>query len=322
MLYPICMLTRKYIVKKLFLALAFTFSYSFAQPTAQSIALAKTIPIADVHMHVHNTSRTPSPNDFKYLMEKNNIQWGGGVGDYQSYLANALGNRYISAIGQEEFISAKRESTLTDPENFKDMYARAEEMFKAGTLKGFGEIHSDNHRSGSPDISRQIRIRSPAIERMYEIANKYGAFVQVHAEYDSQFVEDLYYMSKTYPSSLTVLAHCLPRSNPKIIDQFFTDLPNVVCEISGKNGPVHAGPFESGRMFSKDGVKQAWLDVIKKHPDRIMLGTDPCCGLEIRYSEMIGDIRTMFLPFFEPEVVEKISYKNAVRLFKLDGPKQ
>ena len=106
------------------------------------------------------------------------------------------------------------------------------------------------------------------------------------------------------------------------MDQFFTDLPNVVCEISGKNGPVHAGPFESGRMFDKDGVKPTWLDVIKKHPDRIMLGTDPCCRLETRYSEMIDDMRTMFLPYFEPEVVEKISYKNAVRLFKLDGPKQ
>jgi len=320
--YPVRMLTWKQIVKKLFLALAFAFSHSFAQPTAQSIELAKTIPIADVHMHVHNTSYSPSSSDFKYQMEKNNVQWAGGVGDYQTYLANALGNRYISAIGQDEFMNTRSESALVDPEHFKSMFTQAEEMFKAGTLKGFGEIHSDNHRSGSPDISRQIRIRSPAIEKMYEIANKYGAYIQVHAEYDTQFVEDLYYMSKTYPSTLTVLAHCLPRSNPKIMDQFFTDLPNVVCEISGKNGPVHAGPFESGRMFDKDGVKPTWLDVIKKHPDRIMLGTDPCCRLETRYSEMIDDMRTMFLPYFEPEVVEKISYKNAVRLFKLDGPKQ
>jgi predicted TIM-barrel fold metal-dependent hydrolase len=105
------------------------------------------------------------------------------------------------------------------------------------------------------------------------------------------------------------------------MDQFFTDLPNVVCEISGKNGPVHAGPFSSGRMFGKDGVKQGWLNLIKKHPDRIMLGTDPCCRMETRYSEMIDDMRTMFLPYFEPAVVEKIAYKNAVRLFKLDGPK-
>jgi predicted TIM-barrel fold metal-dependent hydrolase len=74
-------------------------------------------------------------------------------------------------------------------------------------------------------------------------------------------------------------------------------------------------------MFGNDGVKQAWLDVIQKHPDRVMLGTDPCCGLETRYSEMIDDMRTKFLPYFEPNVIEKIAYKNAVRLFKLDGPK-
>jgi predicted TIM-barrel fold metal-dependent hydrolase len=297
-------------------------SLAFPQSSLQSAELAKTIPIADVHMHVHNTPRTPSPNNFKNLMEKNNVQWAGGVGDYQSFLADALGNRYISAIGQEEFISTRNESALMEPEYFKNMFARAEEMFKAGTLKGFGEIHSDNHTSGAPDIRRQIRIRTPAIEKMYEIANKYGAFVQVHAEYDSQFAEDLYYMSKTYPRTLTVLAHCLPKSNPQIMNKFFTDLPNVVCEISGKNGPVHAGSFESGRMFGKDGVKPGWFDVIKKHPDRIMLGTDPCCRLENRYSEMIDDMRTMFLPYFEPAVVEKIAYKNAVRLFKLDGPKQ
>ena len=309
-------------MKKLLLVLSFAFSNSFAQPTAQSIELAKTVPIADVHMHVYNPTHSFGPSYFKYQMEKNNVQWAGGVGDYQSYLSDALGNRYISAIGQYDFLSAPSQSALVDLEHFKNMFAQAEEMFKAGMLKGFGEIHSDNHDSGPANIRRQIRIRTPVIEKMYEIANKYGGYVQIHAEYNQQFVEDLYYMSKTYPNSLSILAHCLPKSNPQVLDKFFADLPNVVCEISGKNGPVHAGPFSSGRMYGVGGVKQAWLEVIKKHPDRVMLGTDPCCGLETRYSEMINDIRTMFLPYFELEVVEKIAYKNAVRLFKLDGPKK
>lgn len=309
-------------MKKLFLTLALAFSNSFAQTTVQSIELANKIPIADVHMHVYNTSHSSDPSYFLHQMEKNNVQWAGGVGDYQNYLADALSNRYISAIGQYEFLNTRSESALVDPEHFKNMFTQAEQMFKAGTLKGFGEIHSDNHRSGPANISRQIRLRTPTIEKMYEIANRYGAYVQVHAEYEPEFEEDLYYMSKTYPLTLTVLAHCLPRSDPQVINKFFTDLPNVVCEISGKNGPVHAGPFNSGRMYGVGGVKQTWLEVIKKHPDRVMLGTDPCCGLETRYSEMIEDLRTMFLPYLEPEVAEKIAYKNAVRWFKLDGPKQ
>jgi len=32
-------------------------------------------------------------------------------------------------------------------------------------------------------------------------------------------------------------------------------------------------------------------------------------------------MRTKFLPYFEPKIIEMIAYKNAVRLFKLDGPK-
>ena len=61
--------------------------------------------------------------------------------------------------------------------------------------------------------------------------------------------------------------------------------------------------------IDKDGVKPAWLDVIKKHSDRVMLGTDPCCRIETRYSEMINDMRTIFLPYFEPEVVKKLLTK-------------
>ena len=175
-------------MKKFFLAIVFAFSNSLAQPIVQSVELAKTIPIADVHMHVYNTSHSSGPRYFMHQMEKNNVQWTGGVGDYQSYLADALGNRYISAIGQYEFLNTRSQSALLDPENFKNMFAQAEEMFKAGILKGFGEIHSDNHDSGPANIRRQIRIRTPVIEKMYEIANKYGAYVQVHAEYDPQFV--------------------------------------------------------------------------------------------------------------------------------------
>lgn len=305
------------ILKKLSLIsllIASTFAYG---QTTDSVELAKRVPIADVHMHVYQTS---SPSYYKEQMKKNNVQWGGGVGDYQPSLAQDLGNRYISAIGQIEFLGQVG-SGLEDTSRFSQLFDTAERMFAEGTVKGFGEIHSDNHNSGPSHIHRQIRMRSPVIERMYQIADKHKGFVQIHAEYNAQFELDLYYLSQTYPNALTVLAHCLPKSNPRVLDKLFTDLPNVVCEISGKNGPVHAGLFGKARMFDKEGVRPAWASVINKHPDRIMLGTDPCCGLDSQYSEMIDNMRTMFLPYFGSEVIEKIAYKNAVRLFKLDGAK-
>lgn len=296
-------------------------SIAFTQNNAVSVELSKRVPIADTHMHAYNTSSSLTPSYLKQLMEKHGVQWAGGVGDYQPALAKDLGNRYISAIGQPEFISQVG-SGLEDLSRFTELFETAERMFTEGTLKGFGEIHSDNRTSGPANIRRHIRMRSPVIERLYQIANKHNGFVQVHAEYDEDLEADLYYMSKTYPNALTVLAHCLPKSNPQVLNKFFTDLPNVVCEISGKNGPTHAGLFGKARMFDKDGVKPNWAAFIKKHPNRIMLGTDPCCGLESQYGQMIDEMRAMFLPHFEPKIIEMLAYKNAVRLFKLDDPKQ
>lgn len=290
--------------------------------TPASLELAQRVPIADVHMHVYSNGYSAGPSYYRDQMIKNNVQWAGGVGDYQTYLAEALGNRYISAMGQSDWLTVKRESVLVDPDHFKGMFARAEEMFRAGILKGFGEIHSDNHTSGPMEIRRQVRLRSPVVEGMYAMANRYDAYVQVHAQYDADFEADIYYMSRTYPRVLTVLSHCLPKSNPEHLDKIFTDLPNVVCEVSGMNGPVHSGSFRKPRIYSKEGVREEWAQLIKKHPDRVMLGTDPCCRLDSRYSEMIEDLRTMFLPYFEPDVIEKLAYKNAVRWFKLDGPKK
>ena len=47
-----------------------------AQPQPGSIALAKTVPIADVHLHNYEVYA----GDFKKLMDRNNVQWAGAVG--------------------------------------------------------------------------------------------------------------------------------------------------------------------------------------------------------------------------------------------------
>jgi predicted TIM-barrel fold metal-dependent hydrolase len=59
------------------------------------------------------------------------------------------------------------------------------------------------------------------------------------------------------------------------------------------------------------------LNLFKQHPTRVMVGSDACCGWFSSYSEMIDEIRTNLLPHFEPELMEKLAYKNAVDLLGL-----
>ena len=100
-------------MKKLFLSLSSLtlVTLSFAQPAMwgtpvaprpESVALAQSVPIADVHMHF-NVKGQQTAEQMLQRMQTSNIRWGGGVGDYTGEMQAALGDRYIPAIGQTEF---------------------------------------------------------------------------------------------------------------------------------------------------------------------------------------------------------------------------
>ena len=111
----------------------------YAQHSSESVELAKTIPIADVHMHTYFRGG-PTSSAILEQMDKNNVKWGGAVGDFRADVADKLKERYIPAIGQMEFMEVffnRGPSGLIDEENstFKRLYKNAEEQFSNGTIK-------------------------------------------------------------------------------------------------------------------------------------------------------------------------------------------
>ena len=73
------------------------------QPLIASIELAKTVPIADTHLHNYQGGE----GNFKELLDRNNVQWAGGVGYLNDSMRSVLKGRYIAAIGQREFDQSK-----------------------------------------------------------------------------------------------------------------------------------------------------------------------------------------------------------------------
>ena len=295
----------------------------YAQHSAESVELAKNIPIADVHMHTYSRGG-PSSAALLEQMDKNNVRWGGAVGDYRADVADKLKERYIPAIGQIEFMEvffSRGASALTDEENwtFKRLYKNAEEQFANGTIKGFGELHTDNHSSGPQNIRRTIRTDNPAIRRMYAIANKYDGFIQIHSQQNDSFTTDILKLSADFPNSITVLSHCLPASQPNNLANLFAQRKNIVCEMSA-TGSAHnkiLGINRPARAFDDNGLRPAWKELIETYPDQIMIGTDACCGWFNSYSDMVNELRNNLLPYLSPDLMEKVAYKNAVRVFKL-----
>jgi hypothetical protein len=292
-------------------------------PTDETRELAKSIPLADLHMHVYGIGGS-NPTTFLRYMEEQNIRWGGGVGNYQAELQEKLGPRYISAMGNEawhEVFKSRGASGLSilDQHAFDKLFSTAERLFAEGKLKGFGEIHVKNKQKFDPSFERSIPLDSPVINRMYELASQYGGFVQIHSM-GGIFggYEEISVMAERYPKVLTILSHCLPATPPHLIGKLFDKHPNVVCEISAQ-GPVH-GHLDGGRIFTRNGLRPEWAEVIERHPTRFLVGTDPCCGFDRRYGEMVEEIRRDFLPYLSPATLRRVAYENAVERFNLPRP--
>jgi predicted TIM-barrel fold metal-dependent hydrolase len=83
----------------------------------------------------------------------------------------------------------------------------------------------------------------------------------------------------------------------------------VLNDLLGLNKPPKA--------YDNRGPSQAWKNLIETYPDQVMVGTDPCCGADDSYGKLVEEIRTNLLPYFKNDVMEKLAYKNAVRVFKL-----
>jgi predicted TIM-barrel fold metal-dependent hydrolase len=316
-------------MKKLFLSLgSLTLaSFSFAQPAMwgtpvaprpESEALAQSVPIADVHMHFNVKGRQTAEQMLQRLQE-GNIRWGGGVGDYSGDMQVALGDRYLPAIVQTEFtivLMSSGEKGLQNLEHpvFADFFKEAEVMMASGKARGFGEIHIDNKTTTNfnDPFGRSIPLESPVVQRMYEIANEHKGFVQIHYDKSFRTVDQIITMAQRYPKSLTIVSHCMPKGTPDDMRKIFSAAPNVICEISGATH-IHGIP----RIVTSSGINSRWLQMIEDYPDRVMMGTDPCCGLMGRYNEIVQVMRSQALSAMKPETLEKVAYKNALRVFGL-----
>lgn len=288
-------------------------------PRPESVELARTVPLADMHMHYYAERRGWLPEDIVRLMDRNHVRWGGAVGDYHPDLQALLGPRYIPAIGQLEFtqaLAAGGERALQDPTHpiFVRFFSEAEALLASGKVRGFGELHISNLSGPRPAnaFERTIPMDSPVVRRIYEIANAHGAFVQIHTNKDPATIDDILRLAAAYPRTTTIVSHCLPRGLPADMRRLFLGAPNVMCELSG-------GGFTHGleRTFSREGIRSGWLALVEEFPDRVMFGTDPCCGLLRQYDTIVEAMRTKVLAAMRPQTLEMVAYRNAQRLLGL-----
>ncbi|HJO71604.1 MAG TPA: amidohydrolase family protein [Rhodospirillales bacterium] len=121
------------------------------------------------------------------------------------------------------------------------------------------------------------------------------------------------------PSARMILAHCGSNTGPKDVKPLFEKYPNFFCDLSARSVPkIPAKAFvhkPEQKIFGPDGIVSGWKDLIEEMPDRFLVGSDVYDGA--KYAKAIKVIRKGLLGNLSPETVEKVAYKNAIKLFGL-----
>lgn len=108
---------------------------------------------------------------------------------------------------------------------------------------------------------------------------------------------------------------CTGKRTAALCGQLLEKHPNLYMSIKfGRVGSPETQLMEKGR-----GIKTGWLDLIKRFPDRFLIGSD-----QFYFSPKIGpapprnaEISNVFLSSLPKDLAKKIGHENAVRVFKM-----
>lgn len=213
--------------------------------------------------------------------------------------------------------------------NFKDLdidLTQVDDHLKAG-FYGIGEVSIRHFGTGapgnkSPDVDNPFN--EPILIELYDLAREHSVPILFHYDYESDHMDEMTLTLPEYLDVIFIWAHS-GDAQPLELRSLMEAHDNLHLDISSRN------PLESfeGRLTSKelqrldeeDGtIKTEWRELFTDFADRIYYGSD--IGPKGRLEEYaaIQEYYRGILGQLDPEVAEKIAYKNAQVLFGLSGP--
>lgn len=126
-----------------------------------------------------------------------------------------------------------------------------------------------------------------------------------------------------YPNVKFIIPH-MAFGSPKQVDTILSNHPNVYMTISkkdkdkgGYSDVSKSSKLGSGFLDNEGVIKEEWLKIILKYPERLMFATDAHKKHRWKkYKKIIKRYRNI-ADHFPEAIAEKISYKNAERLYRI-----
>lgn len=267
-------------------------------------------PFADIHLHYNYThAELIEPAEVVQILRRNNVVLAtvsSEPTDYALRLA-AAGPDFIIPFASPYYRSGNRLNWYFDDR----LVAEIRRRLASGRYGGIGEVHLTG--GIGPARDNPVFLGLLALAREFELpflihtdANDYRYFLPIcrgHAE-----VRFLW-------------AHAGGTLQPRQLEPLLAACPNVWLDLAGRD-PDHYNAFtdEQGRLLP------GWRELILRHQDRIMTGTDPVWNAQQIYRWYEADegwahyddflrFHRDWLEQLPVAVAEKIRLGNARRLF-------
>ncbi len=304
--------------------------------------------VCDAHFHyVDFLQHTDGVNSLIKVMDANGVKhiafWGmplvkkwdkGDPVAPKYYLDNNSRTYWYSGT---DFLVAKAYMKVPDDQKYRfhpflcgfnctDKYAieHVVRMMEAypGLWQGIGEILAHRDDLTNLTYGETARGNHEALDPVYSMAGQLDMPVNLHNNATSRakqdepiYVYEVEDVLSRHKNTRLVWAHAgLSRyftldqeKYTQMLDSMFSRYPNLYIDLSWL---IYDDYVTEGAPFFR--VRQCWLDLIKKNPERVMIGTD-AVG---HYQSYAMNIRKYYslLQVLPPDAAHKVAYSNFISI--------
>jgi predicted TIM-barrel fold metal-dependent hydrolase len=196
----------------------------------------------------------------------------------------------------------------------ESLLERVRDALASGRYRGIGEIHM---------IGGFVTDwRKPVIAGLFKLAAEFDVPVLVHTEFSR--ADYTLGFCQAHPQTRFLWAHSGSMLQPAEVERVLDGCPNVQTELSARDPWRH----QRNRISDEAGVLKAeWRDLIMRHPERFMVGSDPVWPVDrlnpwdepdTGWQELhrFLDFHRGWLASLPDEIAAAIRWYNAERFFR------
>jgi hypothetical protein len=257
------------------------------------------------------------------------VGWLRGSDEQALDYARRFPGRFIPFIGfQDGPLATPAELWLRPNQQELNVLSQVEDKLKSGKFFGWGEIilrYYGHDRPGGgkePEIDRPAD--SPLMLRIADLATRYRAPMNIHAEGEPLVVAAMERLLRSYPDAQVIWAHNCGRQHAVEIKRLLNGHPNLFCDLGGMQyingygiGWPRLMPWTSLVDDPQGQLLPEMRDLFEEFPDRFMVGMD-CYFLESYQFYLPRALRSRaWFPQLTPATAAKLAHENAERILRL-----